>query len=214
MGAAISQEAQELLRSLARGEVEGLDLFHDRWGASLLHYITTRFHSLGVSAEDVYQETVIKVWRSAGTYKSAAGSPSTWVFAIARNTAIDHLRKDPMVKAKLEQAFAGFAREQAEFQAHREAVLAGLDAAGLSPLQRSILEHDLAEFPGADDAALADRLNTSKGSIQAQRSKAYKRLGRPRLRRREALEWLGSHGQESMAKLLGWRPGRSQGGTK
>ena len=214
MGAAIPQDAQELLRSLARGDAEALDRFHGQWGASLLHYLNTRFRSLGVSAEDVYQETVIKVWRSASTYKPAAGSPSTWVFAIARNTAIDHLRNDPMIKAKLEQAFMGFARDHGEFRAHRDAVLAELDSAGLSPLQRAILEHDLQEFPGADDAGLANRLNTSKASLQAQRSKAYKRLGRPRLKRRQALEWLGSHGQGAMAKVLGWRPGRSQGGTK
>jgi RNA polymerase sigma factor (sigma-70 family) len=214
LGAAIQHEARALLRDLASGQTEALDDFHRLLGSSLHHYLSSRFRSLGVSVDDVYQETLIKVWRSAASYDPSAASPSTWVFAIARNTAVDHLRKSSALKAKLEQAFMGFARSHAEFQAHRETVCAGLDA-GLSPLQRAILEHDLRVFPGGDDASLANELETSKSSLQAQRSKAYKRLGCPRIKRRDALAWLGREGQGAKAKLLGWRPGRDRtGGTK
>ena len=45
------------------------------------------------NAEDLVQETMIKVWRKAPSYSSAQASASTWIYTIARNTRIDWLRK-------------------------------------------------------------------------------------------------------------------------
>ncbi len=43
-------------------------------------------------AEDISQDTFFKVWKNLQKY-DARESFKTWLFAIARNTAIDHLRK-------------------------------------------------------------------------------------------------------------------------
>lgn len=43
-------------------------------------------------AEDLTQETFLKVWLSLSTYKPSLSFKS-WLFSIARNTAIDYLRK-------------------------------------------------------------------------------------------------------------------------
>jgi len=45
------------------------------------------------SAEELVQETMIKVWRKAPSYSSAQAAASTWMYTIARNTRIDWLRK-------------------------------------------------------------------------------------------------------------------------
>ena len=45
------------------------------------------------SAEELVQETMIKVWRRSSTYSPAQASASTWIYTIARNTRIDSLRK-------------------------------------------------------------------------------------------------------------------------
>src|ERR1700740_1484119 len=44
-------------------------------------------------AEEVMQETYLKVWKMADTFDPALGSPITWMVAIARNRAIDIVRK-------------------------------------------------------------------------------------------------------------------------
>ena len=44
-------------------------------------------------AEEVIQETYVKVWNSAGQFNPAVSSPITWMAAIARNRAIDIVRK-------------------------------------------------------------------------------------------------------------------------
>jgi RNA polymerase sigma-70 factor, ECF subfamily len=43
-------------------------------------------------AEDVLQETYVKIWHNAGKYQVSGYSPITWLVAIARNQAIDRLR--------------------------------------------------------------------------------------------------------------------------
>jgi len=45
------------------------------------------------SAEELVQETMIKVWRRSSTYFPEQASASTWIYTIARNTRIDWFRK-------------------------------------------------------------------------------------------------------------------------
>ena len=44
-------------------------------------------------AEDLTQETMLKVWRKAGLFDPKKASASTWIFTIARNQRIDALRR-------------------------------------------------------------------------------------------------------------------------
>lgn len=65
-------------------------------------YRATSAHLLGVvlrinpdrgQAEDVLQETFVNVWRGAGGFDAARAQPLTWLTSIARNGAIDSLRR-------------------------------------------------------------------------------------------------------------------------
>ena len=44
-------------------------------------------------AEEVLQETYVRVWINAGSYRPSLGSPLVWMTTIARNLAIDVIRK-------------------------------------------------------------------------------------------------------------------------
>lgn len=45
------------------------------------------------AAEDVVQETMVQVWRSASSYDEARSSVSSWIFMMARSRQIDSLRR-------------------------------------------------------------------------------------------------------------------------
>ena len=45
-------------------------------------------------AEDIVQEVMLTVWRKADSYDPAKAGVGTWIFTIARNLRIDHLRRD------------------------------------------------------------------------------------------------------------------------
>ena len=64
-------------------------------------YRATSSHLFGVAlrilnrrdtAEDALQEAFVNVWHNAGSYQAAASQPMTWLIAIVRNKALDHLR--------------------------------------------------------------------------------------------------------------------------
>jgi RNA polymerase sigma-70 factor (ECF subfamily) len=44
-------------------------------------------------AEEVLQDSFVNIWRYAGDYRRALSAPMTWMSAIVRNRALDHLRR-------------------------------------------------------------------------------------------------------------------------
>lgn len=56
-----------------------------------------RLAGSGDKAEDILQEVLIKIWRGIGKYDPGSKF-SAWIFTIARNTALDHLRKEKKQK--------------------------------------------------------------------------------------------------------------------
>ncbi|HRZ30511.1 MAG TPA: sigma-70 family RNA polymerase sigma factor, partial [Candidatus Paceibacterota bacterium] len=69
----------------------------------LVYSFVFRFIGGGEEASDVTQEVFIKVWRNIGRYNPDQ-SLKTWILAIARNTAIDWLRKrKPLLFSQLDK---------------------------------------------------------------------------------------------------------------
>jgi RNA polymerase sigma-70 factor (ECF subfamily) len=63
-----------------------------RLTATKLFAVCMRILGERSEAEDTLQEVYMTVWRKAGAFDPALSSPMTWLVAIARNRAIDHLR--------------------------------------------------------------------------------------------------------------------------
>ncbi|MDB5505978.1 MAG: polymerase sigma-70 factor, subfamily [Devosia sp.] len=61
--------------------------------APKLKAIMLRHGANSAMAEDLAQETLLVVWRKAHLYSAQRGAVSTWIFTIARNLRIDHLRR-------------------------------------------------------------------------------------------------------------------------
>jgi RNA polymerase sigma-70 factor (ECF subfamily) len=55
-------------------------------------------------ADDVIQEAYLKVWQRAALFDSAKASPITWLVSVARNKAIDELRKHPAGRTTTDDA--------------------------------------------------------------------------------------------------------------
>lgn len=49
------------------------------------------------AAEEIAQETMLSVWRKASYFDPSRAGASTWIFTIARNQRIDHLRRAKVV---------------------------------------------------------------------------------------------------------------------
>ncbi len=58
-----------------------------------VYSFTLRFVGSVHDAEDIVQDTFLKAWKSLRKYDPRSSKFKTWLFRIARNTAIDFLRK-------------------------------------------------------------------------------------------------------------------------
>ncbi len=60
-------------------------------GAEIYRFVLRGLRDPG-AAQDVVQETFLRAWRSAERYDPALSSLRVWLFAIARNAMLDHVR--------------------------------------------------------------------------------------------------------------------------
>src|SRR5213079_1611484 len=71
-------------------------------------------------AEEVIQETYVKIWNSAGQFNPGLSSPITWMASIARNRAIDIVRKRGELSIEEEPAAMEVAADSPDPLARRE----------------------------------------------------------------------------------------------
>lgn len=85
-------ELSGLLSRVALGDRAAFDTLYRHTSAHLLG-VVLRIQSNRAQAEDVLQEVYINVWRAAQSFNPALSQPTTWLVSIARNRAIDSLRR-------------------------------------------------------------------------------------------------------------------------
>lgn len=83
---------KDLLGRIAGGDKSAMKALYERHSGPLFQFLRTRIGGDAFEAADVMQEAFIEVWRSAGRYEGRS-SVKTWLFGIARNKAIDRIRK-------------------------------------------------------------------------------------------------------------------------
>ncbi|MCB0447749.1 MAG: sigma-70 family RNA polymerase sigma factor [Gelidibacter sp.] len=80
-----------IVQLLENGDKKAINLLYENYADSLYGVILkiTKNEEL---AQDALQESFVKIWKNAKTYDSKKAKLFTWLYRIARNTAIDKLR--------------------------------------------------------------------------------------------------------------------------
>jgi RNA polymerase sigma-70 factor (ECF subfamily) len=82
---------EDLVRRLQRREPEAMADLYDRFGRLAFSVIVSIVRDSG-TAEDLVQETFLRVWNRVQGFEAGRGALGPWLLAIARNRAIDHVR--------------------------------------------------------------------------------------------------------------------------
>lgn len=131
---------------------------------------STRLYRFGVQvlgntglAEEMVQETFVRLWRMAGGFDARRASVSTYLFVIARSTAAD-IRKRPSSRPLLPV-------EEANVPAQADSVDQVLDGLivhealkALSPAHAEVLR--LAQDEGLTQSQIAERLGLPLGTVK------------------------------------------------
>ena len=130
-------------------------------------------------AEDIAQETFLRVWRHAGKYNPRLGSLTTWIWTIARNQALTRLsrpvsRTEAPVSAETLEITpdAPLADEQLVARQRQHQLQAALARPGAA--DRSLLSSSYID--GLDLAAIANIEGCSIGAAKVRLHRARQRL--------------------------------------
>jgi RNA polymerase sigma-70 factor, ECF subfamily len=158
-----------LLARAADGDEDAVATLYDTYARPLYGYGLRRLGD-PLLAEELVQAVMTRLWQKAARYDSDRGSVRTWVFMIARTTAIDlhrrHSRAAPATSVPDEADMA----DDLDQLLRAEAVRAALDR--LTSEHREVL--DLAYYRGLTQAEIARRLGLPVGTVKSRTYYALK----------------------------------------
>ena len=180
----------ELLLAVAqRSDREAFATLFGHYAPRIKGHLITLGTSPGL-ADELTQEVMLTVWRKAHLFDPSRGAASTWIFVVARNCRVNHLRvrSFPQVDDD-DPALANIAaaeNPEQQLAAAEDAWVVGRAMAVLPTEQREVLRG--AYFRGRTLRELADEQRVALGTV-----KTRVRLALGRLRRVLQLQEGASH---------------------
>jgi RNA polymerase sigma-70 factor (ECF subfamily) len=173
-----SRELSQLLARAGLGDRAAFARLYERTSGHL-YAVVLRIQRDRAMAEDLLQEIYVSVWKAAASFDAARSQPLTWLTHIARNKAIDSLRRaqtQPKVESStrdddddrpdIAEALADEGPGPLELLGRAsDARELGQCMERLSPAQRQSVA--LAFFDGLSHAEVAEQLREPLGTVKS-----------------------------------------------
>lgn len=162
------QLEEQLLLRVARGDEEAFGELYDRVSGQV-YGVIRRVLRDPARSEEVAQEVLVEIWRTASRFDPDKGSASTWMLTMAHRRAIDRVRsvqasrdRDERVGHREQVRPFDAVSEEVETREEHAQVRAALDA--LTDLQRETVE--LAYYGGHTYREVSELLDAPLGTIK------------------------------------------------
>jgi RNA polymerase sigma-70 factor (ECF subfamily) len=160
----ISEE--EIVGLLKEKDPKALRYIYDKYAVAL-HGVIYRIVPVAEVAEEILQETFVKIWQHADSYDKQKGRLYTWMLNIARNQAIDKTRSSDFKNQTQTQNTDSYV--YAADTAGSEEIMPehiGLKeiVQTLRPQQKELI--DLIYFMGFTQAEAAEKLKMPLGTVK------------------------------------------------
>jgi RNA polymerase sigma-70 factor (ECF subfamily) len=160
------RDLNDLLIHVARGDQDAFEQLYDRL-AGPAYGVIRRVLRDPSQSEEVTQEVLLEVWRTAARFDPAMGGAATWVMTIAHRRAIDRVRSSVAAtereqKTAVVNSLRDEVADEVEASLDRERVRRCLD--GLTEVQRESIT--LAYYGGYSYRQVAELLTVTLGAIK------------------------------------------------
>jgi RNA polymerase sigma-70 factor, ECF subfamily len=169
---------QEVVERLRRRDPQALAELYDRYARPVYALILRVVRDAAI-AEDLVQETFLRVWNRVHGFDAVRGALAPWLLAVARNLAIDYLRSPA---GRERNAFEFDPSDHPALFCHMEPDILTADKTrrvkaameNLSPHLRTVME--LAYFEGLSQSEMAQRIGQPLGTVKTWVRSALKTL--------------------------------------
>jgi RNA polymerase sigma-70 factor (ECF subfamily) len=152
-----------LVSAIHSGDQGAMAALYDRF-SSLVYSVALRVLGDTGAAEDVLQDVFMQLWRNPGSFDSSRGSLAAWLTVIARNRAIDSLRRRKP-ESDIEDVVVSVAPDLAgDADRARAAEKVRSLLGGMPVAQRAALE--MAYFEGMTHSEIAAKTGEPLGTIK------------------------------------------------
>ena len=152
-----------LVSAIRSGDEQAMALLYDRY-SSMVYSVALRVLGDTGAAEDVLQEVFLQLWRNPALFDSSRGNLGAWLMVIARNRAIDGLRKR-RPETDIEDIVLSVQPDMAGDAERNRAMQKVRGILGDMPTpQRSALE--MAYFEGLSHTEIAARTGEPLGTVK------------------------------------------------
>jgi RNA polymerase sigma-70 factor (ECF subfamily) len=159
---------EDLLELVARGDEQAFEHVYARV-CGPVYGLVRRVLRDPAQSEEVTQEVLVNVWRSAARFDSRQGSGMAWIMTMAHRRAVDRVRSEQSAADRVRRLGGreidmsyDVVSETVEIRLEREAVRRCLDS--LTELQRESV--DLAYYGGHSYRAVAELLDVPLGTVK------------------------------------------------
>jgi RNA polymerase sigma-70 factor (ECF subfamily) len=170
-------DLSDLMRRVADGDRAAFGMLYAATSRKL-YGIILRILKRPEVADEILQETYVRIWSNAGSFDPARASPITWMGTIARNRALDEVRKATPVQLDQVPGLLEIsdpdtlASDKVELAGELARLKACLDA--LDPEKREIVT--LAYLEGQSREELGQRFGHPAATIKTWLHRSLKQL--------------------------------------
>lgn len=157
-----------LVQGLRESNAKSINQLYKMYAPALFGIIK-RIVKCDEIAEDILQDTFVKIWKSIRLYDSSKGRLFTWLANLAKNLAIDQIRSKSAIKASKTDDIFMVAASLIDSQSH--AYYLNTDKIGyknlliaLKPDQKRII--DMIYFQGYTHVQTSEILNLPLGTVK------------------------------------------------
>jgi RNA polymerase sigma-70 factor (ECF subfamily) len=167
-------DEQLLERVAERADHEAFTILYRRYSRAV-YSLVLRLLRDTTRADDVAQEAFTAVWRAARGYRRERGSAAGWLFAIARNAAIDTTRvRVPLLVGDPPDQPDPAPLPDADAIAEMEAFRVHVAVDSLPSSEREVIQ--LAYYEGLSQTEIAQRIEIPLGTVKTRTRAALHRL--------------------------------------